>query len=93
MLKNFDYNDIFSFDQVIELFKNISINKYIIKLVEDKQLPYKSIYTLNIVKLEILKTYIKTYLKTRFIQSFKSLISAFILFDRNHSPNNRIIIN
>ncbi len=51
----------------MELPKNTSINKYAIKLVEDKQPPYGSIYALNPVKLETLKTYIKTHLKTGFI--------------------------
>lgn len=34
------------------------------------------------MELEILKTYIETDLKTRFIQPFKSLADAVILFDK-----------
>lgn len=57
----------FFFDIVIKFFKNININEYIITLIEDKQLPYRLIYTLCLIKLETLKICIKTYLKTTFI--------------------------
>ena len=70
----------FSFHLPIELAKNIEINKYTIKLQNGKQLPYRLIYSLELVKLETLKAYIKTYPKNRFIQFFKSLTDAFILF-------------
>lgn len=51
----------------MELPNNIIINKYIINLIRGKQLPYGPIYTLHLVKLEVLKAYIKTHLQTRFI--------------------------
>lgn len=51
----------------MELPKNTGINKYVIELKEDKQPPYKTIYKLEPVELEILKTYIKTHLKIGFI--------------------------
>lgn len=57
------------------------MNKYVIILVEDKQLSYKPIYSLKLVVLKTLKTYIKTHLKTEFIQLLKSLISASIFFN------------
>ena len=62
-----DYADIFSFDLTMKLPKNIGINEHAIKLQDSKQPPYGPIYTLEPVKLETLKTYIKTYLKTGFI--------------------------
>lgn len=65
--KYLDYANIFLFNYIIELFENISINEYAIKLIKDKQLLYESIYSLKLVKPEILKTYIKMYLKTGFI--------------------------
>lgn len=67
-----DYVDVFSSDLAIELPKNIGINEYVIELINCKQPPYKPIYTLSLVELETLKTYIKTHLKTGFIRSFKS---------------------
>ena len=62
-----DYADIFSFDLVMELRKNTGINKHAIKLQDGKQPPYGQIYSLGLVELETLKTYIKIHLKTRFI--------------------------
>lgn len=56
------------------------MNKHVIKLVEDKQLSYRPINSLESIKLEILKTYTKTYLKTEFIQHFKFLVSIPIFF-------------
>lgn len=43
------------------------MNEHIIELIDGKQLPYEPIYILSLVELEILKTYIETYLKTGFI--------------------------
>lgn len=48
----------------MEFSEKISINKHVIKLVESKQRSYKSIYALSLIEFEILKTYIKTHLKT-----------------------------
>ena len=51
----------------MELPKNTSIKKYAIKLEDDKQPPYEPIYSVGLIELEILKTYIETHLKTGFI--------------------------
>lgn len=66
----------------MKLLKNTGINKYVIKLVEGKQLPYGLIYSLNLIELEILKIYIEIYLKTGFIYFFKSLTGDAILFNK-----------
>lgn len=57
----------FSFDLAIKLSENDNINKHVIKLIKDKNLLYAPIYSLNPVKLEILKRYIEIYLKIGFI--------------------------
>lgn len=57
----------FFFDPAMKLLKYNDLDNYIIKLEEDKQLFYDSIYSLKLVKLEKLKTYIKIYLKIWFI--------------------------
>lgn len=44
------------------LLKHTKINNYTINLIKNKQLFYKLIYSLEIVKLKTLKTYIKTNL-------------------------------
>ena len=56
-------------------------NQYIIKLEEHKQPLYGPIYSLGLVELQILKIYIKSHLKTGFIQPSKFLARAPILFD------------
>ena len=61
--------------------KYTKINDHVIKLEENKQLFFKSIYNLGLVKLEILKTYIKINLFNCFIQTFKSFIKIFIFFN------------
>lgn len=57
-------------------------NQHVIELEKSKQPPYRPIYSLGRVELETLKTYIKTHLKTGFIQSSKSPAGALILFDK-----------
>ncbi len=76
------YTDVFSFDLIIELFKNISMNESAIELVKGMQSLYRLIYSLIPVKLETLKTYIMTYLITGFIWLFNSLIRVHILFNQ-----------
>lgn len=60
------------FNLEIELSKNKSINYSSIKLVEDKYLFSRPIYSLSLIEQEIVKIVIKIYLKTRFIKSAKS---------------------
>ena len=81
-----DHAYVFSFDLAIELPENTGINEHVIKLHEGKKLPYKPIYSLRLVELETLKTYIKTHLKTGFIQTCKSPAGALSLFD--NKPDN-----
>ena len=45
------------------------------------------------MKLEILRIYIKTYLKTGFIQPFKSFAGAPILFDKKLNNSLHLYIN
>lgn len=71
----------------MELLKNIGIDEHTIKLLKNMQPLYGPIYALRLVELEILKTYIETYLKTRLIQPFKSLTSTSILFDKKSNKS------
>lgn len=77
----------------MELPKNTGINEYTIELIDDKQPPYRSIYTLSPVELETLNTYIKTYLKTRFISPSKSPAGASILFDKEPNSSLHLCVN
>ena len=91
--KYLDYADVFLFDLAIELPKNTGMNEHAIKQVEGKQPPYGPIYSLGPVELETLKTYIKTHLKTGFIQPSKSSVNAPIVFDRKLNGSFHLCIN
>ena len=93
LAKYFDYANVFSLDLTIELPENTKINEYAIKLINRKELLYKPIYALNLMELEMLKTYIKSYLKMGFIQPSKSLAKAFIFFDKKPDNNFRLSVN
>ena len=66
----------------MELPENTGMNEHAIKLIEEKQLSYGPIYALSLVELETLKVYIKTHLKTGFIQPSKSPTGASIIFNK-----------
>lgn len=82
LIKDSDFAKIFSFDLAIKLLDHMKIHKHAIKLVESKSSPYSPIYIPSLVKLEILKMYIETYVKTRFIPPSKSYTRTPILFDK-----------
>lgn len=69
------------------------MNKYVIKLMKGKQSPYGSINTFNLVELETIKVYIITNLKTGFIYPFKSLVYAYIFFDKKFDSSFYLHIN
>lgn len=70
--KNSNYANIFLSNLAIKLSEHNGFNNYAIKPIENKQLFYKLIYSLELVKLKVLKTCTKIYLKTGFIWAFKS---------------------
>ena len=88
-----NYVDVFLFDLAIELLKNIGMNKHAIELIESKQSPYGPIYSFRSVELETLKTYIKTHLKTGFIQPSKSQADVTIFFDWKPDGSLRLCID
>lgn len=71
----------------------MGIIKHTIKLEKGKQSLYGPIYSLELVKLEILKTYIKTYLRTGFIWPSKSFTSTLILFDEKPDNSFHLCVN
>ena len=62
-----DYSNIFLVENVIKISKNTEINEHAIKLKKGKQSLFGLIYSLELVELETLKTYIKTNLANNFI--------------------------
>ena len=82
-----NYSNIFSLEYVAELPENTGINEHTIELKEGKQPLFRSIYSLELVELETLKTYIKTNLANNFIQPSKSPARTPILFNRKPNKN------
>ena len=65
--KYFNYSNIFLAENVAKLPENTRINNYTIKLDKSKQLLFDPIYSLRLVELNTIKTYIKTNLTNNFI--------------------------
>ena len=88
-----DFTDVFLEEKVLVFPERTKLNEHAIDLENSKQPPYGPIYSLGSVELEILKTYIKTHLKTRYIWPFKSLAGAPILFDKKADGSFRLCVD
>lgn len=73
--------------------EQVNINEHAIKLEESKQPPYGPIYSLGLVELEMLKTYIKINLANGFIRPSKSPTGALILFVQKADGNLCLCVN
>lgn len=62
-----NYTNMFLYNLSIKLLQDISMNKYVIKPVENEQPYYISIFNLKLIELKTLKTHIKIHLKIEFI--------------------------
>ena len=82
-----DFTNVISPKLTSKLSEYTRINDYTIELVNEQQLLYRSIYSLELVELKILKTYIKTKLVNDFIKPSKSLVRAFIVFDKKRDTS------
>ena len=69
------------------------LNEHFINLENGKQPLHGPIYSLGSVKLETLKIYIETHLKTGFIWPYESLTSAPILFDKMSDSSLRLYVD
>ena len=85
-----DFEDVFSKESAAVLPEHTEINTHAIDLEEGKQPLFGSIYSLGPVKLETLKTYIKTNLANGFICPLKSPAGASILFDKKPNGSFRL---
>ena len=89
----FDYSDVFSVKNTAKFPKNTKINKHAIELEKSKQLPFGPIYSLGLVELETLKTYIIINLANGFIRPSKSHAGAPIFFDRKPDRSFRLCVD
>ena len=67
LAKYSNYSNIFLAENVAKLLENTGMNKHAIKLEKSKQPLFGPLYSLKLIELEILKTYIKTNLANDFI--------------------------
>ena len=88
-----DFSDVFSSDSTVELLKHTRINDHPINLLDNKQPPYGPIYSLGLVELETLKTYIEANLASSFIRPSKSPAGTPILFVRRKDGSLCLCIN
>ena len=77
-----DFANVFLEEKTLVLPERTKLNEHAINLEDSKQPPYGPIYSLDLMELETLKTYIETHLKTGFIRPSKSPAGAPILFDK-----------
>lgn len=77
----------------MRLLEYTSIKDHAIELEWGKQPSHGPIYSLGLVKFEILKTYIKTHLKTGFIRLLQFPVGASIFFDQKQDGTLRVCYN
>ena len=88
-----NYSNVFSAEYIAKLLEYTKMIEYTIKLKESKQLLFGPIYSLGLVELEILKTYIKTNLVTSFISPSKPPVRASILFNKKSNRSLRLWVD
>ena len=88
-----DYSDVFLAENAAELLEITRMNEYAIKLEKGKQPPFGPIYSLGLVELEALKTYIETNLANGFIRPSNSPAKASILFNRKPDRSFRLCVD
>ena len=93
LAKYSNFSNVFSSDSAAELPEQTGINNHSINLLDDKQSSYGLIFSLGLIELEMLKTYIKTNLASSFIRPFKSLAGATILFVWKKNTSLRLYID
>ncbi len=78
---------------ITELSQHTGINNHTIKLIDNWQALYSFIYSLSLLKLEILKDYIENNLANGFIRPFQFSIRVFILCDQKSGKSLRLCID
>ena len=82
-----DFSDVCLEKKALVLLEATDLNKHAIGLQKSQQLLYRLIYSLSLVELKTLKTYIETNLANSFICSSKSLAGTYIFFIRKPNIN------
>ena len=71
----------------------MKINNYAIKFIDNYQFSYSFIYSLELIKLKMLKTYIENNLANSFIRPSKFFAKTPIFFDKKLDKSLRLCIN
>ena len=93
LTKYSDFSDIFLRKKTMILLKTTESNQENIKMQKDLILSYRLIYSLGLIELKKLKTYIEINLANNFIQFLKLSIDAFILFVGKSDGSIRLYID
>ena len=93
LAKHSDFADVFSKKSAKVLPEYTGINKHAIELKNGKQPPYGPIYSLGLVELKTLKTYIEINLANGFIWPSKSPAGALILFIHKTDDSFQLWVN
>ena len=88
-----DFSDVFLDKKALILPGVTELNQHVIKLQEGQQSTYRPIYSLGLIELKTLKTYIETNFTNGFIWPSKSPASAPILFVRKLDGSFRLCVN
>ena len=88
-----DFVDVISLELASELPEYNGINDYTIELVDNRQPPYGLIYSLRLIELKTLKTYIETNLANGFIRPSKFLVWAPIFFDKKPDDSFQLCVD
>lgn len=91
--KYVDFAAVFLPKLAVKLSKHIRINDYAIELGDDWKPLYGFTYSLELVELEILKTYIQNNLATGFMGPSKYPARVSIFFDKKPDGSLRLCIN
>ena len=89
----FDYSDVFLAENAAKLPEYTGINEHAIELEKDKQSPFGPIYSLGLVGLKTLKTYIETNLANVFIRPSKFPAGVPIFFDQKRDGSLRLCVD
>ena len=92
-MEYFNYSNVFLAKNAVELAENTGINEHAIELEEGKQSPFGPIDSLDSVKVETLKTYIKTNLANDFIRLSMSPAGALILLNKKPDGSLRLCVD
>ena len=88
-----EFSNVFLSDSAAELLEHTGINDHSNNLLDNKQPSYGPIYSLRLVELETLKTYIRANLANGFIRSSKSPIGTLILLIQKKNGSLCLCIN